>query len=123
MSSTGSLPTLKFADEHVDAILAGEKTATIRLDLVGDALPEGEPFQLADESGDPFARAVVENRSWTTVAMAAKIEFDGHRRYEDSDELIEELEEYYPDHDIDWSTTVELVYWDADSLAESEAVV
>lgn len=114
MTGQRSLPVLKFDNSHIDAIIDGKKTVTIRLDLVGSQLREGELFLVGDEDGDPVAEAVVENRSWTTVSTAAKMSFDGHREYEDSDELIEELEQYYPEHDIDWSTSVELVYWSLD---------
>lgn len=105
-------PTLKFASEHVNPILAGRKTLTIRL-ADPDDLPEiGDRVHLCDESGDRFATAIVDDRGYTTVEMAARMAFDGHRSYRDTDELVAELEGYYPDESIDPNTRVELVYWD-----------
>lgn len=113
-----SIPRLKFADKHKDRILKGEKTATIRIALEHE-FPIGERFHLCDEDGERFASAIVEDREYTTVEMAARMDFDGHRNYRSTDELVEELREYYPNEQIGEQSRVELVYWDWEGLWHS----
>lgn len=104
-------PTLKFAEEHIDPILKGQKTVTLRLDLDYEEFQIGRRVHLCDEDGERFASAVISDRGYTTANMAAKMSFDGHRNYRDADELLEELAEYYPDENLDYQTTLEIVYW------------
>lgn len=118
--SEGSMqiPRLKFADKHIQPILGGKKTVTLRLDLDYEKFQIGRRFHLCDENGDRFASAHVDDRGYTTVEMAAKMEFDGHRTYRSIDELIEELRGYYPNEEIGPNTRLEIVYWDWEGLWE-----
>lgn len=111
-------PRLKFADEHVDAILGGRKTVTIRRDIDAEEFQIGRRFELCAEDGERFASAYVDDRGWTTIAMAARMDFEGHRDYRDADELLDELGQYYPDQDLDEQSKVELVYWGWEELWE-----
>lgn len=111
-SVTPEIPTLKFAEEHIQPILGGKKTVTLRLDVDYEAFKIGRRFHLCDEDGDRFATAYVDDRGYTTVEMAAKMDFDGHRSYRSTDELLEELRGYYPDEEIGPNTKLEIIYWE-----------
>ncbi len=109
---------LKFADKHVEPILAGRKEVTLRV-ADQSKLPDiGDRVQFLNQDGDRFASVHVDDRGWTTVEMAAKMDFEGHRNYRDADELLEELREYYPDEDLDENSALEIVYWDWEDLWE-----
>lgn len=112
------LPELKFASEHIDPILAGRKTVTIRLADPNDLPAIGDRVRFCDQSGERFATAIVDDRGYTTVEMAARMELEGHRSYDETDALLEQLREYYPDEQIDANTRVELVYWNAEDCWE-----
>lgn len=116
-NSSKLIPQLKFANKHVEPILKGKKTATLRVGLDED-LPIGARFQLCNENGYRFASAIVDDRGYTTVDMAARMDFDGHRNYRSPEDLVEELEGYYPDEEIGEQTRVEIVYWDWEELWE-----
>jgi len=109
--------SLKFADKHIQPILGGQKTATLRLDLDG-RYPIGDRLVLCDADGERFASAFIDDRGWTTVNMAAEMDIDGHRRHGGVDELIAELENYYPEEHVRPETKVEIVYWDYEELWE-----
>jgi hypothetical protein len=109
---------LKFAEEHIEPILAGRKNMTIRV-ADRDELPWiGDRVQFCDEDGERFASAIVDDRGWTTVDMVARMDFDGHRNYRDEEDVLDELREYYPDENLDEQSAVELVYWDWEDLWE-----
>lgn len=117
-SVTQQTPKLKFAEKHVEPILKGQKTMTLRLDLDYQAFQIGRTFQLCHEDGERFASVPVHDRGYTTANMAADMNWDGHRNYRDVDELLEELREYYPDEELDEQTKLEIVYWDWEELWE-----
>lgn len=112
---------MRFDSEFVEPVLNGEKTATLRLDLASDAFPVGKQFHLATPDGTPFASAVVDERGYTSVEMAAKMTIEGHQSYETTDALMEQLRGYYPDETIDPNTRVEIIEWEADTLRETES--
>ncbi|MFC6720943.1 hypothetical protein ACFQGT_00150 [Natrialbaceae archaeon GCM10025810] len=104
------IPTLKFADRHVQPILGRRKTATIRYDLE-HTLRIGECVHLCDESGDRFASAIVSDTGYESAQWIADRGIDGHRSYRSVDELLAELETYYPDADLTPETCLDIVYW------------
>lgn len=112
------IPQLKFAEEHIEPILAGSKTMTIRRDIEFEDSQIGRRIHLCDENGERFATAIIDDRGYTTVNMAAQMRFDGHRNYRSADELLDELHGYYPDEELDEQSTVELIYWDWEELWE-----
>lgn len=118
MTAIAQPATLKFADEHVDPILKGQKTVTFRLDLDYEEFQTGRRFHLCDEDGERFASAIVEDRGYTTAREAANIDWDGHRNYQGVDDLLNALREYYPEEDLDESTKLEIVYWNWGDLWE-----
>lgn len=102
---------LKFDDKHIMPILNGEKTVTLRIGMESGDFEEGSPILFCDEGGDWFAEAGVVDRGYTTVEMAAKMDWDGHRNYDGVDELLEELRSYYPDEEIGPNTKLEIIEW------------
>ncbi|WP_440767536.1 hypothetical protein [Natronorubrum sp. DTA7] len=107
----GQALKLKFADKHITPILHGDKTVTLRVGVDSDDFQQGDPILLCDENGDWFAEAGVEDRGYTTVEMAAKMDWDGHHEYSDVDELLEELQGYYPGKEIGPNTRLEVIEW------------
>lgn len=108
---------MKFADKHVDAILGGRKTLTFRL-ATENSPNIGDRLRLLDESGERFASVPVADVGYISVETAAHENIDGHRTYRSTDELIEELEGYYPDEEITPETMLDIVYWDWEDLWE-----
>ena len=76
-----AIPTLAFADEHVDPIVKGQKTATIRLDL-DSQIQLGRRVRFVDEDGDRFATAIIDDRGYERLSRLARIDVEGHRSYE-----------------------------------------
>ena len=111
------IPTLAFAEEHIEPILAGRKTATLRLDL-DPPLRHGQRFQLVDEDGERFASSIVSDRGYESIDWIVKLGIDGHRDYDSEAELIEEMEQYYPDAELTPETCLDIVYWDWEDLWE-----
>lgn len=102
---------LKFDNKHIQPILSGEKTVTLRLGMDSSDFPEGHPIAFISTDGSLFAEAEVTDRGYTTVEMAAMIEFDGHRNYPDTKGLIKDLQSYYPDEEIGPKTRVDIIEW------------
>lgn len=112
--SVGVTLQLKFAEEHHEAILTGEKTATIRLPEVGDSWGQyqvGRTLVLCDEDGDRLHSAPITDRGYNDARSIAEHGIEGHRDYDDVDEFLEEMREYYPDANLTPETCFEIVYW------------
>lgn len=103
---------LKFAEEHVEPILEGEKYQTLRYD-VDEEINAGDRLELLEaESGEPFARTTVDVTG--TVSARWFVEgpnWDGHRSYDTVGELLDELRRYYPDADLGPRAELVLVEW------------
>lgn len=110
MSSTIEIPTLKFAEEHIQPILRGQKTATLRLDM--DLIQIGQRVHLVDEDGVRFATVVVSDRGYESIEWLQRAGVDGHRDYDSVEEMIEAMQRYYPDADIGPQTCLDVVYWE-----------
>lgn len=109
-------PTLKFSEEHIEPILAGRKTSTIRLD--GPDISIGERFQLLDEDGERFASAPLCDAGWESIEWIVKLGIEGHRNYRSVEHCINEMSEYYPDADLGPETCLDIYYWNWDELWE-----
>lgn len=113
-----AVPQLKFDKKHVEPILKGKKTVTLRVDIEREHFEIGRHFQLVDEDGERFASAIVDDRGWTSIDMAARMDRDGHQNYRDTEELLETMREYYPEMDLEPTSKVEIIYWDWEELWE-----
>lgn len=110
-SATSLLQRLKFATEHIQPIVRGKKTATIRLEL-DKGFPLGSTFQLCDENGHRFASATVSDRGYNDARSIVAHGVEGHCDYRDVDEFLEQMAEYYPDAELTPDTCFEIVYWE-----------
>lgn len=121
-----SEPTLKFANEFVEPILAGEKTATIRYGTSAEGLSAGNILQLLDEDGSPIGRARVITVAHLPAHGAREyVEGDrvGHQSYASIDEFLEQLSAFYPDATFHPGTEVTLVEWSRFKPATEHAPV
>ena len=94
---------LRFADEYVDALLSGDKTATARIGFERD-FDRGDVVDLIDESGDKFAEATIDVVFEGPVEEVVRRGF-GHYEAVDPADLVERLREHYTD-DVTRDTTV-----------------
>lgn len=85
---------LRFANEHVDAILSGEKTATIRYGDP-DRFRSGKVVEFVDESDDWFADAVITTGKTVLAGDVVGMPMRGQSSYETWGELVDVLESYY----------------------------
>lgn len=87
---------LGFRADHVDPIVDGEKTLTVRYDFER-AIDEGEVVDLRTTAGEVFARAkvVLSKRMLARDVVRFIDVFGGHEPYADVDEFAETLADYY----------------------------
>jgi hypothetical protein len=85
-----------FRADHVDPIVAGEKTLTVRYDFER-AVDEGDLIDLRTTTGDVFARAkvVLSKRMLARDFVRFVDVFGGHKSYADVDEFADALADYY----------------------------
>lgn len=103
---------LTFDPIHVEPILAGTKTATLRYDFERDVATGDELLFVNAESEATFARAFVSIFGIVTVRWFVEgPHWEGHRSYQSTEELLEELAEYYPDADLGPRTELTLIRW------------
>lgn len=99
---------LKFAPEHVDPLLDGEKWVTIRPG--SKDVTTKDVFELVDaESGEKFAVAGVDMVAHVDPMWVVNADLDGHRSYRKVGRLLEELRRYYPDADLRPDTDLTLI--------------
>lgn len=102
------MKTLKFAAHLVPLILSGEKTSTWRLfddkDIkTGDTLT----FINADTK-EEFAHVKVSFVQEKKLKDLEEIDFTGHEKYENTDEILRVFREYYGDK-VNMDTFVKIV--------------
>jgi hypothetical protein len=89
---------IKFTNEHVPKILSGEKIQTVRYGWdVSDIPTRGDLVDLRDGDGDTFAKAEVFDHYRTDIESFAAKEHFGHRNYEDADDMIRHMNQFYDD--------------------------
>lgn len=108
MSNDERVTTVAFDDEHVDAILAGEKTTTIRYQFAHDLEP-GDLLRFVDTMGVPFALAETVTQCELRADWVAAADFSGHRRYMTTADLLDALAGYYPGAEIGPETPLDVV--------------
>jgi hypothetical protein len=110
-----SIPTLAFADKHVDPIVKGQKTATIRLDL-DSRIQLGRRVRFVDEDGDGFATTIIDDRGYERLSRLARTDVEGHRSYAKPADLVAEMSDYYPNRRVTGDTLADVLYWRFDDL-------
>ena len=106
---------LRFADQHVEPIQAGEKYVTARYDFSRPIKP-GDTIECRDPAGDVFATVTVDSITKTTVARFAQSEYDGHEGYETVMECAQDLESYYAGECFRPNTKLTVIAWSPASV-------
>lgn len=108
-----SLEPIKFAEQHVDPILHGEKYVTVR--LAGEIDAADRPGQIVElvnaKTGQPFAIAEVDIVVDCDAEWFAGAGIKGHRQYADVDEFLDELADYYPDAELSPETRLQTLHF------------
>ncbi|WP_135302615.1 ASCH domain-containing protein [Haloarcula amylovorans] len=112
VESDGGRPQIAFADEHVDAIMDGEKTVTVRYDFDHE-FDAGDIAELTTEDGEPFTRSTIQSQFELRADWISFADFAGHQTYKTTGELLDKLSEYYPDADILPGTVLDVVVFEA----------
>jgi len=101
---------LKFSDEYLDAIEAGEKTQTARYDLERD-VASGDRLVLLTEDGEEIGTATV---SMVGRMSAREYERSWTDRYRSLGHFLDTLRRHYPEvpeSEFQPSTEVTIVEW------------
>lgn len=96
---------LRYHNEHVEPTRSGEKTATLRYGHAG-RLEQGDVAEFVDEHDQVFAIAEITTVDERTVGEIVDQELEGHREYDDVDELVDELSRYYGEQGFDETTAL-----------------
>lgn len=104
---------LRFADEYVDDVLAGDKRVTMRVGFERD-FDVGDIVDLIDEDGDKFAEVTVEHTTDGTVEDVTAVSTNGFSMATTAAAIegwVETLQEHY-DQEIDRDTVATAIAWD-----------
>ena len=110
MSQVATVPSLKFSADHIDPILRGEKTATIRYN--GPDLSVGYRVHLCDTNGERFATAVICDIGYNDIQSIVRFGVEGHRAYASPADMIHSFQDYYPDVELTPDTHLDIYYWE-----------
>lgn len=113
-------PTIAFDDDHVEPILAGEKTVTIRYEFEHDLTPM-ERVRLVTTDGEAFATARVTTQCELRADWVASGVFSGHRTYTTTQDLLDELADYYPDAEFRPGTVLNVLAFHVEKRADQSA--
>lgn len=115
---------LRFANEHVDAIVDGEKWLTVRWDVDRDISP-GDTISALDQQDRLFAELeIVHVTPMPAYRVVDLIDLvGGHRSYADVDELLDDLEEHYSPNRFSPSTTLHVIFFGLSGVAVRRGVI
>lgn len=102
---------IPFHERHITRIEHGVKQFTLRVDP-GYSLDAKEEVELVDHRREPITTARITLVAQVEAHWIPHWDFDGHRNYRTTEELIEELAEYYPDADLDRNTLITVIGWE-----------
>lgn len=105
------MKTLKFTQNLVPLILAGEKTSTWRLFDDKDLQTGDELEFLNKETGEHVAYATATKVIERPMGRLKKEEIEGHEKYASSDEMYATFSKYY-DQPIGPDTTVKIIWFE-----------
>lgn len=94
--------TVTYGNQHVGAIIDGQKTLTARPEFKDkwQELEEGDEAKFVTEGGKVFATAVIDKISVMTGIEFVNKRLSGHRTYSNPSQFINEMSGYYPDRVI-----------------------
>ena len=104
---------MTFAEEHVEDILAGEKTLTARFGPEWNPVSEGDGLKLwayGEFIADALVQRVEEMPAWEAYTVVN--EQNGHRSYDSLEAFLEAMNGYYPDEEIGEETTIRLIHFE-----------
>jgi hypothetical protein len=90
---------LKFNDEYVRDIVEHEKRTTWRVDARKDILP-GDPINLISDELGNFGSAEIVWVKHTSIEYLTDEDEKWHESYDNTEERLEALEEFYPDKSL-----------------------
>lgn len=97
---------------HIDPILDGDKTLTIRWDFHKD-ISEGDSVRFVTPRGYIFATAEITGKKLISAQEFVEQNYDGHKEYDSVDQLLSEMEGYYHE-EFRPQTKFDLLQFDAD---------
>ena len=102
------MKTLKFKSHLAQQILDGTKTVTWRLFDDKD-LQTGDKLELINsDTGEKFADAEIAGAREKKLGEIDDSDFDGHEKYESSEEMLRHYKEYYGDR-VDLDTMIKII--------------
>ena len=102
---------ITFTNEHVPKILSGDKYKTVRYDWNPFDMPiHGDLVDLKDGYGNKFAEAEVLDVHRTTIESFANRDHFGHRNYENAEEMIRHMGQFYDDELVPGSAVYVLTF-------------
>ncbi|AAM88749.1 ASCH domain-containing protein [Natrialba phage PhiCh1] len=113
--ATPPRPEIKFDDRHVDAIMDGEKTVTIRYEFEHE-FEQGDVINLLNQNGHKLTTAKAVTQFELRADWVSFADFEGHRRYTTTGELLDELAEYYPGEPIGPETVLDVIVFETDLI-------
>lgn len=113
-------PTIAFDDDHIERILTGEKTVTVRYEFEPDLAPM-ERVQLVTADGEAFATARVTTQCELRADWIAYGVFAGHRTYKTTQDLLDELAGYYPDAEFRPGTVLDVLAFQVERQIDQSA--
>ena len=91
------MKTLKFENKLVELILSGEKDSTWRI-FDDKNLSVGDELILVNkDTGEEFGKAKIISVREKEIKDIEDIDFEGHEKYKNNEELIETYKKYYGD--------------------------
>lgn len=101
---------LTLAETHVDPTLTGAKTLTARYEFERE-YHEGLLLFLQTPDDTVFATARVDRVVQMSVEDFVNAQFSGHQTYDSTDELLAELERYYPSATLSAETRLTVIWF------------
>ena len=115
---------LKFDNQHVPAILGGEKWRTARIGTRVSKFSTDGTVVLRDETAHKVGTAPIEAVRETTARAFVRDDPPGHTSYASVAEFVAVMNRYYPDEGVTADTTVVDVAWgDVTPATEQRSVV
>lgn len=97
-----------FASDHIQPLLDGEKRCTWRIDDGRNPSPK-DVLLLQNQKGEIFAESIVKWVKYTTLGRLTDEDRKYHRSYGNKAEMVETLNQYYPDKDLNLLSEVKVI--------------
>ena len=95
---------IPFDSKYVEDIKSGDKYRTVRYDW-GRDIERGDIVELVDGDREVFETATIKSVIKTNIVSFANVSPPGHKQYNSPKEMVEYMEEYYSNIDVDSEVT------------------